>query len=29
MRMVATNGHRLAKMELPAEEGAPAGRRAT
>ena len=24
MRMVATNGHRLAKMELPAEEGAAA-----
>ena len=25
MRMVATNGHRLAKMELPAQEGTPAG----
>ncbi len=28
MRMVATNGHRLAKMELPAQEGAAEGGRA-
>jgi DNA polymerase-3 subunit beta len=28
MRMVATNGHRLARMELPAQEGAEEGRAA-